>query len=48
MQQARNLAMDLDHCLGALRFLIQDRDPVFTAAFGEVFRAGGLRVITIR
>ena len=24
-----------------------DRDPVFTAAFGEVFRSEGLRIITI-
>jgi putative transposase len=46
VQQARNLAMDLDDRLGALRFLIHDRDPVFTAAFREMFRAEGLRVIT--
>jgi transposase InsO family protein len=45
-QQARNLAMDLGERLGALRFLIHDRDPVLTAAFGEVFKAGGLRIIT--
>jgi putative transposase len=45
-QQARNLAMDLGERLGTLRFLIHDRDPVFTAAFGEVFKAEGLRIIT--
>ncbi len=45
-QRARNLAMDLGDRLGTLRFLIHDRDPVFTAAFDEVFRAEGLRVIT--
>jgi putative transposase len=45
-QQARNLAMDPGDRLGALRFLIHDRDPVFTSAFGEVFRSEGLRVIT--
>jgi putative transposase len=41
-QQARNLAMDLGDHLGTLRFLIHDRDPVFTTAFGEVFKAAGL------
>ena len=46
VQQARNLAMDLDGRLGMLRFLIHDRDPLFTAAFGEVFTAEGLRSIT--
>jgi putative transposase len=46
VQQARNLAMDLGDRLGALRFLIHDRDPVFTTAFGEVFRAEGQRIIT--
>jgi putative transposase len=45
-QQARNLAMDLGDRLGALRFLIHDRDPVFTTAFGDVFKAEGLRIIT--
>ena len=45
-QQARNLAMDLGDRLGTLRFLIHDRDPVFTTAFGEVFKAEGLDVIT--
>ena len=46
MQQARNLAMDLDECLGTLKFLIHDRDPLFTTTFGEVLRAEGLRIIT--
>jgi len=32
--------------LGLLRFLIYDRDPLFTATFDEVFRAEGLRIIT--
>jgi putative transposase len=45
-QQARNLAMDLGDRLGTLRFLIHDRDPAFTTAFGEVFRSEGLRIIT--
>jgi putative transposase len=46
VQQARNLAMDLGDRLGTLRFLIHDRDPVFTTAFGEVFRAEGQIIIT--
>jgi transposase InsO family protein len=46
VQQARNLAMNLGDRLGTLRFLIHDRDPLFTAAFGEVFKSEGLRIIT--
>jgi putative transposase len=38
--------MDLDGGLGTLRFLIHDRDPLFAAAFAEVFRSEGLRIIT--
>ena len=45
-QQARNLAMDLGDRLGALRFLIHDRDPLFATAFGEVLKAAGLRIVT--
>jgi putative transposase len=46
VQQARNLAMDLGDRVGTLRFLIHDRDPIFTAAFAEVFKADGMRIIT--
>ena len=42
----RSLAMDLGGSLGSLRFLIHDRDPVFTSAFGEVFKSKGLKIIT--
>jgi transposase InsO family protein len=45
VQQARNLAMDLGGRLGTMRFLIHDRDPLFTAAFAEVFKSEGLEVI---
>ena len=38
--------MDLGDRLGTLRFLIHDRDPVFTTAFGEVFKAEGLGSVT--
>jgi transposase InsO family protein len=44
-QQARNLAMDLGDRLGTPRFLIHDRDPVFTTAFGEAFKSEGPRII---
>jgi putative transposase len=46
VQQARNLAMDVGDRLGAVRFLIHDRDPVFTTAFDEVLKSEGLRIIT--
>ncbi|WP_207400468.1 integrase core domain-containing protein, partial [Actinomadura fibrosa] len=45
VQQARNLAMELEGRIGALRFLIHDRDPIFTAAFDEVFKVEGLQVV---
>ena len=38
--------MDLGDRIGTLRFLIHDRDPLFTAVFGEVFKSEGLRIIT--
>jgi putative transposase len=44
-QQARNLAMELGTRMDTLRFLVRDRDTKFIAAFDEVFRAGGVRVI---
>jgi putative transposase len=37
---------DLGDRLETLRFLIHDRDPLFTAAFAEVFKAEGLRITT--
>ena len=46
VQQARNLAMDLGDHIDTLRFLIHDRDPLFTTAFGEAFKAEGLQIIT--
>jgi hypothetical protein len=38
VQQARNLTMDPGDRLGTLQFLVHDRDPVFTAAFGRCSR----------
>ncbi|MDL4819306.1 integrase core domain-containing protein [Actinomadura opuntiae] len=46
VQQARNLAIDLGERVDTLLFLIHDRDPLFTTAFAEVFKADGLRIIT--
>jgi putative transposase len=46
VQQARNLVMDLGDRIGTLRCLVRDRDPLFTAVFGEVFESEGLRIIT--
>jgi putative transposase len=45
VQQARNLAMTLAEQKQRPRILIRDRDSKFTAAFDEVFRSEGLRVI---
>ncbi len=44
-QQARNLAIDLAERKTPVRFLVHDRDAKFSAAFDEVFRTGGARVI---
>jgi Integrase core domain. len=44
-QQARNLAMELGSRIETLRFLVRDRDTKFIAAFDEVFRACGVRII---
>jgi putative transposase len=44
-QQARNLLMDLGERAGRFKFLIRDRDSMFTAAFDDVFAGNGTRVI---
>ena len=44
-QQARNLTMNLDGHLPAIRFLIRDRDTKFSRSFDTVLRAEGMRVI---
>jgi transposase InsO family protein len=44
-QQARNLLIDLEGSADSLKFLIRDRDTKFTAAFGAVFTAIGVRII---
>ncbi len=44
-QQARNLLMNLDDRAYGPKFVIQDRDAKFTAAFDAVFTAVGVRII---
>ena len=44
-RQARNLAMGLGPRMDLLRFLAGGRDTEFAAAFDEVFRACGVRII---
>ena len=45
VQQARNLLMDLEDAGMSVKFVLRDRDASFTAAFGEVFQAAGVRVV---
>jgi putative transposase len=45
LQQARNLLMDLEDARTRMKFVLDDRDASFTAAFDAVFRAAGVRVI---
>ena len=45
VQQARNLLMDLEDAKTRVKFVLHDRDASFTAAFDEVFRAAGVRIV---
>ena len=45
VQQARNLAMNLDARFGDFRFLIRDRGSNFTASFDAVFQAAGATIV---
>jgi putative transposase len=45
VQQARNLTMTLAEQKHRHRILIRDRDSKFTAAFDEIFRSEGVKVI---
>src|SRR5450755_2176776 len=45
VQQARNLLMDPEDAGTRVKFVLHDRDASLTAAFDEVFRAAGVRLI---
>jgi len=45
VQQARNLLMDLEDVGTRVKFVLHDRDASLIAAFDEVFRAAGARII---
>ncbi|WP_093466715.1 integrase core domain-containing protein [Streptomyces melanosporofaciens] len=45
MQQARNVAADLDTRMESLRFLLRDRDGKYGQSFDAVFEADGIDVI---
>jgi putative transposase len=45
VQQARNLALDLDQRFEDIKFLIRDRGSNFTRSFDAVFQAAGTRIL---
>jgi putative transposase len=47
VQQARNLAWKLQDGELVAKFLLRDRDSKFSAAFDEVFRSEGVRVVRL-
>ena len=44
-QMARNLTDPIDGFLRNKKYLIHDRDPLFTEAFREILRAGGVKCV---
>ncbi len=47
VQQARNLAWQIQESDFRPKFLLRDRDAKFTAAFDEVFRSEGVEIIRL-
>ena len=47
MQIARNLTDDSDGFLKGMRYLIHDRDPLFTANFRDILRAAGVMCLKL-
>ena len=46
-QMARNLTDPVDGCLRRARYLIHDRDPLYTRGFGEILEGGGVQPIRL-
>jgi putative transposase len=46
-QIARNLTDAVDGFLRRTRYLIHDRDPLFTYAFSEILRVGGVKTVKL-
>ena len=46
-QMARNLTDPVDGCLRRARYLIHDRDPLYTRVFGEILEGGGVQPIRL-
>ena len=46
-QMARNLTDPVDGCLRRARYLIHDRDPLYTRVFGEILEGGGVQSIRL-
>ena len=46
-QMARNLTDPVDGCLRRARYLMHDRDPLYTRVFGEILEGGGVQPIRL-
>jgi len=46
-QMARNLTDAIDGFLRNMRHMIHDRDPLYTRAFGEILKSGGVQAIRL-
>jgi len=46
-QIARNLVDGVDGILKGMRYLIHDREPLFTSEFGAILRAAGVKCVKL-
>jgi len=46
-QMARNLIDPIDGAMGGMRYLIHDRDPLFTGEFDALLRASGVKCLKL-